>query len=149
MLNYFIRAKGEQLPLIGGITLSTGDGLEVSQRYSYDYSKKPQSLTYRRRNTALTASLQLAFTNSQCLDAEFGMMEYIAELEEVCGERVTLVWNGETFGDFIITQIQFSSQVDPMAIYPQMAVSIALTEEWVRRSTIYSGVGTLRKANSK
>lgn len=147
MLNYFIRAKGEQLPLIGGVTLSTGDGLELSQRYGYDYSKTPQSLTYRRRNTALTASLQLAFNNSQCLDAKYGMMDYISELEEVCGERVTLVWNGVTFGDFVITQVQFSSQVDPMVIYPQMSVSVALTEGWVRHNTIYTGVGTLKKAN--
>lgn len=147
MQNYFIRKDDEILPIIGGVTLSTGDGLEVSQRYSYDYSKTPQSLTYRRRNTALTASLQLAFNNKQCLDAKYGMMDYISELEEVCGERVTLVWNGVTFGDFVITQIQFSSQVDPMAIYPQMAVSIALTEGWVRHNTIYTGVGTLRKAN--
>ena len=147
MLNYFIRAKGEQLPLIGGITLSTGDGLEVSQRYGYDYSKTPQSLTYRRRNTALTASLQLAFNNKQCLDAKYGMMDYISELEEVCGERVTLVWNGVTFGDFVITQLQISSQVDPMVIFPQVSVSISLTEGWVRKSNIYTGVGTLRKAN--
>lgn len=149
MLNYFIRKDDEILPIIGGVTLSTGDGLEVSQRYGYDYSKTPQSLTYRRRNTALTASLQLAFNNKQCLDAKYGMMDYISELEEVCGERVTLVWNGVTFGDFVITQLQISSQVDPMVIFPQVSVSIALTEGWVRRSTIYSGVGTLRKANSK
>lgn len=147
MLNYFIRKDDEILPIIGGVTLSTGDGLELSQRYGYDYSKTPQSLTYRRRNTALTASLQLAFNNKQCLEAKYGMMDYISELEEVCGERVTLVWNGVTFGDFVITQVQFSSQVDPMVIYPQMSVSVALTEGWVRRSNIYTGVGTLKKAN--
>ena len=147
MLNYFIRKDDEILPIIGGVTLSTGDGLELSQRYGYDYSKTPQSLTYRRRNTALTASLQLAFNNKQCLEAKYGMMDYISELEEVCGERVRLVWNGVTFGDFVITQVQFSSQVDPMVIYPQMSVSVALTEGWVRHNTIYTGVGTLRKAN--
>lgn len=144
MRNYLVRESDNYtLPLIGGITFSTGDGLETSQRYGYDYSKKPQSLVFRKRNTAFTASIQLSFNANQCLDYDKELMDYIAELEGICGEKCLLYWNEVNYGSFIITQAQFSAQCDPYSLFPQMNVSLALNEGYIKHETIYSKVSTL------
>lgn len=144
MRNYLIRESDNYiLPLIGGITFSTGDGLETSQRYGYDYSQKPQSLVFRKRNTAFTASLQMAFNPIMCKENDKELMDYIAELEGICGERVELFWNDTDFGAFIITQVQFSAQCDTVSIFPQMNVSLALNEGYIKHETLYSKVSTL------
>lgn len=148
MRNYLIKSDSTTLPLIGGVSLSTGDGLETKQRYGYDYSKKPQSLIFRKRNTALNATIQIVFNAPLCTDNNYGLMDYISELESVCGDRVSVYWNDENLGDFIVTQVQFSSQVDPLVIFPQMSVSLAFTEGYVKRETIYTNVGTLKKGNN-
>lgn len=133
------------IPLIGCLTYSTGDGLEVKQRYGYDYSHSPQSLVYRKRNTALTATIQLSFTNTQCLDYGLDIMQYVANLEQICSKRVRLVWGDKNYGEFIVTSVQFSSQVDPMVILPVVSVSLALTEGFVPKKTLYTKVGTMVK----
>jgi hypothetical protein len=145
MRNYLIKSDSKELPLIGATTLSTGDGLETKQRYGYDYSKKPQSLIFRKRNTALNATIQLVFNNTLCTENSYGLMDYISELESVCGDKVTVYWNDENMGDFIVTQAQFSAQIDPLVIYPQMSVSLAFTEGYVKHETLQTKVGTLTK----
>ena len=148
MRNYLIRESDSyQLPLIGGVTFSTGDGLETSQRYGYDYSKRPQSLVFRKRNTAFTASIQLTFNAQQCEEYEKELMGYIAELESICGERCAVFWNESDFGAFIITQVQFSAQCDPLSIFPSVSVSLSLTEGYKKHETLYAQVGTLEKAS--
>lgn len=145
MRNYLIKSDSKELPLIGATTLSTGDGLETKQRYGYDYSKKPQSLVFRKRNTALNATIQLVFNNTLCTENNYGLMDYISELESVCGDKVTVYWNDENMGDFIVTQAQFSAQIDPLVIYPQMSVSLAFTEGYVKHENLQTKVGTLTK----
>jgi hypothetical protein len=119
--------------------------VETKQRYGYDYSKKPQSLIFRKRNTALNATIQLVFNNTLCTENSYGLMDYISELESVCGDKVTVYWNDENMGDFIVTQAQFSAQIDPLVIYPQMSVSLAFTEGYVKHETLQTKVGTLTK----
>jgi hypothetical protein len=145
MRNYLIKSDSKELPLIGATTLSTGDGLETKQRYGYDYSKKPQSLIFRKRSTALNATIQLVFNNTLCTENSYGLMDYISELESVCGDKVTVYWNDENMGDFIVTQAQFSAQIDPLVIYPQISVSLAFTEGYVKHETLQTKVGTLTK----
>ena len=144
MRNYLVKESDSyQLPLIGGITFSTGDGLETSQRYGYDYSKKPQSLVFRKRNTAFTASIQLTFNAQQCEEYDKELMGYIAELDGICGERCEMFWNEKDYGAFIITQVSFSAQCDPLSIFPQVSVSLALTEGYVKHSDLSVPVNTL------
>lgn len=145
MRNYLIKSDSKELPLIGATTLSTGDGLETKQRYGYDYSKKPQSLVFRKRNTALNATIQLVFNNTLCTENSYGLMDYISELESVCGDKVTVYWNDENMGNFIVTQAQFSAQIDPLVIYPQMSVSLTFTEGYVKHENLQTKVGTLTK----
>lgn len=123
----------EILPIIGPVSFSTGDGLETSQRYGYDSSKKPQTLCYRRRNTALTATLQLAFTPTMCAERDVMMMDYIADLEQLCGNKSELYWNGVLQGSFVIQSVQFSGVCDNVQIFPQISVSIAMTEGYILR----------------
>lgn len=144
MRDYLLRDR-DILPLIGAVSFSTGDGLDTTQRYSYDYSRTAQGLVYRRRNTALTGSIQLVFNHRQCLDEGEDLMGYIAKLEDICGKKVTLYWNNETFGEFIVTQAQFSSQVDPLSIFPQMSVSLAIVEGYIHKETLFTLVGTMEK----
>ena len=143
MKSYFILEDLTTLPLIGANTLSTGDGLELSQRYGYDASKKPQSLVFRKRNTALTATIQIAFNPLLCNEENYTIFEYISALEDVCGKKVDLFWNGKQRGAFVIQSVDFSANVDTYSIFPEMAVSIALTEGYVRRETLQTAVSTL------
>ena len=146
MINYIVDPDRKVIPIIGAQSFSTGDGLELSQRFSYDYSKSPQSLVFRKRNTALTASIQLVFNNRMCVDAGFlNILEYIEELHESTGRLVDLYWQSKFFGKFIIISSQFSASVDASQIFPQMAVSLAFTEGFVRRETLYTAVSALER----
>lgn len=140
MDNYFVLPNKEVMPLIGTISYSTGDGLDVSQRYGYDASHSSQGLTHRKRNTALTASIQLAFTPSLCIEHDKSMMDYIADLEHVCGQKVDFYWNREKRGSFVIQSVQFSGTIDCIQIFSQVTVSISMTEGFVRRETLNTAV---------
>lgn len=131
------------IPFIGANTLSTGDGLELSQRYGYDASKKPQSLVFRKRNTALTATIQIAFSPMLCQNEGYNVFEYISALENLCGQKIDLYWNKTQRGSFVIQSVDFSANVDVYSVFPEMAVSLSLTEGYVKRETLQTAVSTL------
>lgn len=131
------------IPIIGGVSLTTGDGLETKQRYMYSYNKYPVSLTYRRRNTALTATVQLAITPMQCLEQNELFMEYIAKCEKLAGRRVTLIWNDEQISNFIVQQVQISAAVDCVDIFSQVNISFNLTEGFVKKPVRITSVMAL------
>mgnify|MGYP003301221604 CR=1 FL=1 len=140
MNNYFVLQDKSVLPLIGAVSYSTGDGLELSQRYGYDYSKKPQSLTHRKRNTALTATVQTSFNPVLCSENDVMMMDYISDLEHVCGQKVDFYWNKKAIGSFVIQSVQFSGATDAVQILSGMAVSFSMTEGYVRRENLETAV---------
>lgn len=147
MMNKFIDITNEKKPetidLIGAVSLSTGDGLETTQRYKYDYSKSPVSVVYRRRNTALTATIQTVFNNALCMNNNISMMEYIARLESLAGHRVKLIWNDNEITTFIIQSVQIAGSVDCEDLFSQVQVSFSLTEGFVRHETVYTGTSVL------
>lgn len=146
MENYLVLPDSKILPLIGAVTYSTGDGLDVSSRYGYDYSNAPQSLVYRKRNTALTASVQLSFNNRMCVDAGLmNILEYIDDIQDSVGRLVKLYWNGRNTGSFILLSAQFSATVDHLQIFPDMAVSMSFTEGFVRYENLSTAVSTLNR----
>lgn len=143
MQNYIVQ-NGVVIPLIGAASLSTGDGLDLSQRFAYDYSKKPQSLVFRKRNTALTATVQLSFTNSMCIDNGFlHIFDYIDTIQNAVGELVSLFWTGRKVSDFIIVSSQISASVDAQSVIPASSISISLIEGFVRRETLNTAVRNL------
>jgi hypothetical protein len=132
MNNYFIVEKTEEkVPLIGATTYSTGDGLELTFRYAYDAGRQPQSLVRRKRNTALTATLNLNFTPSLCVKNGTNIMEFISKLEGIVGTKVTLYWQGKEKGSFVIKAAQFSTAVDVYSIYSEVSVGFSLIEGYV------------------
>lgn len=143
MKNYIVLDDLSTIPILGGNTYSTGDGLELSQRYGYDASKRPQSLTHRKRNTALTATIQAGFTPKLCIDAGYQLFDYISELEDVCGKKVDIYWNGRFKGAFVILGVEFSASVDIYSIFPEMSVSLSMTEGFIKRETLQTAVSTL------
>lgn len=146
MKNYLVDTNKKVLPLLGAQSFSTGDGLELSQRYSYDYSKSHQSLVFRRRNTALTASMQIQFTNRMCVEAGFmNILDYIDDLHDTTGRLFDLYWQARLVGRFIVISTQFSAVADAQQIFPAMAVSLAFTEGFIRRETLYTAVSTNKR----
>lgn len=143
MQNYFVQ-NGVSIPIIGAVSLSTGDGLDLSQRFAYDYSKRPQSLVFRKRNTALTATIQQSFTNSMCVDNGFlHIFDYIDTIQDAVGELVGVYWQGKLVSNFIIVSAQVSASIDAQSIIPAAAISLSLIEGFVRRETLYTAVKTL------
>lgn len=143
MHSYFVLNDKSVLPLIGAVSFSSGDGLELSQRYGYDYSKKPQSLTHRKRNTALTVTIQTSFNPLLCAENNIMMMDYISDLEHICGQKVDFYWNTQNMGSFVIQSVQFSGATDAVQILSGMAVSLSMTEGYVRRENLETAVKAL------
>lgn len=142
-MNSYFQTETERLDIIGAVSLSTGDGLEMSERFGYDASKKPQALTYRKRNTALTATIQSAFTPNECINNGLMLFEYISNIEYMCGQKADLFWNGKHKGSFIITSVDVSATVDTFSILSQISISISLTEGYIRREPLQTAVSTL------
>lgn len=148
MNNYFVikkynggkEAEKEVIAIIGATTYSTGDGLELTSRYGYDASRLPQSLTKRKRNTALTATMNINFTPALCIQSGVEIPQYISTLEGLVGDRVTLYWQGRERGDFIIKSVQFSTAIDTYSIFSEVSVSINLQEGWVANPQPYTAV---------
>ena len=143
MQNYFVQ-NGVSIPIIGAVSLSTGDGLDLSQRFAYDYSKRPQSLVFRKRNTALTATIQQSFTNSMCVDNGFlHIFVYIDTIQDAVGELVGVYWQGILVSNFVVVSAQVSASIDAQSIISAAAISLSLIEGFVRRETLYTAVKTL------
>lgn len=142
-MNSYFQTEAERFDIIGAVSLSTGDGLEMSERFGYDASRKPQALTYRKRNTALTATIQSAFTPNECINNGLMLFEYISSIEYMCGQKADLFWNGKHKGSFIITSVDVSATVDTFSILSQISISISLTEGYIRREPLQTAVSTL------
>jgi hypothetical protein len=150
-MNYFVLADSTIFPLIGAISYSMGEGLETDQKYGYDYSKKPQSLVYRKKNTAKTLTIQMAFTPTYCVEYDKLPMDYVASLEAITGQKIDFYWNRQLVGSFVISQMQFSCNVDVYQLFDSMSVSISMTEGYYRNTQLVNEVsvkvGTLENPN--
>lgn len=135
-MNKIIFQDSKELSLFQVVSFSTGDGLDLSQRYSYDASKKPQSITFRRKNTALTLSLRLAFDANLCAKNNTKLFDYISDISDTVGQRIDLFLNGQSKGNFVIENIQFSADCDALSAFNQVNVSFSLTEGFVRHEAL-------------
>lgn len=142
--SYIEHSGGVRIPLLGvGITYSTGDSLELSQRYSHDATDTSQSITRRVRNTALTATLSLALTPYTTAQEDILITDYIAWLEDLCGKRVSLVFNGVPQPEFVVQSVSISCEADSITVFGSVSISISLTEGRVAHKTLYTAVKTL------
>lgn len=146
MNNFLILPQNKALPLVGPMSFSTGDGLDLTNRYGYDNSRRSQGLTHRKRTTALTASVQIAFNPYMCMDAGISsIFDYIDDIQNAVGELVDLYWQGRKMGSFVVVSAQFSASIDAAQVFPSMSVSMAFNEGFVRRETLQRAVGVLEK----
>lgn len=142
-MNCYFLYNNKKFEIIGANTLSTGDGLDLSQRYGYDYSNTPQSLVFRRKNTALTATIQATFNDVLCAQAGVDMFEYIHDIENITGKRIQLIWNDNNFGEFVIETVQISANIDNIQTFGGVAASYSLTEDYFVRELLSTRVSTL------
>lgn len=129
-MNYGIKPeKGEFIEFIGEMTLSIGDGLDLDTRFGYDASKKPQSLTRRRLNTAKTASLNVTLTRFAAAD----LFKELEKYEQAAGVVGELFWDGLDLGLWCVKDVSFSLAVDAVDVISALQISINLCEGYVAR----------------
>lgn len=125
MKNGFI-IKGEDFEILGAASISIGQGVEVKQRYAYDYSRHPQSIAYRRRRTARTGNLTVVLNRSIVSNLFVEKDRY----EALCGNTGDLYWNDDYIGQFLIKSIQFSLSVDQQDIISALQIGIEMNEAY-------------------
>lgn len=135
-MNKFVFDDKTELLLFEVISYSSGDGLDLSQRFAYDASKRPQSIVFRRKNTALTVSIRIAFDINLCAKNNTKLFDYISNLSDSIGRRVELIFNGKSKGRFIIENIQYSCDCDVFSPFSLVNASLSLTEGYVRHEAL-------------
>ncbi len=131
MKNGFVFSDYE-FELIGQGQMSLGHGLEVSQRFAYDYSRSPQAIAYRKkRGVARRGSVSMAFKASQVKN----VFNEVARYEALAGQTGFLWWNGQSQGRFLIRSVQLSFAVDGIDIISSVQVGLEIQEGFIPRTT--------------
>ena len=131
MRNGFVFSDDSELEFTGAGQLNFGNGMELSQRFAYDCSKRPQSITFRKRPIAQTGTINLAFTHSDVAN----IFNAIADYEAICGRVANLYWNGQDRGKFLIKSVQFSPSIDAIDIISAVQIGIEIQEGYEPKTT--------------
>lgn len=126
MKNGFV-INNDEFEILGASQISIGQGIEVNQRFAYDYSHIPQSISFRKRRTARTANLTVNINRSIVSNLFAEKDRY----EGICGKIGDLWWNDEYIGQFLIKSVQFSIATDPIDIYAGLQIGIEMKEAYV------------------
>ena len=116
--------NNEDFEILGGQTLSIGQGVETKQRFSYDSSHNPQSIVYRIRKVARSANLNIVINRSIVQNLFSEKDRY----EAIVGKMGDLWWNDEYIGLFLIKSVQFSLATDPIDIISGLQIGVELVE---------------------
>lgn len=106
MKNGFIFSENE-FSFVGTCQMSIGAGLETSTRFAHDCSNKSQSIAWRKRATARTGSITIAFNHSQVEN----IFDVISQYESMAGMTGELYWNSKNVGKFLIKSVQISLEI--------------------------------------
>lgn len=128
MKNGFVFSENE-FAFTGAVQLSMGAGIETSTRFAYDYSKKAQSIAWRKTETARTGSINIAFNHSQVEH----IFDEIAAYEAIAGQVGDLYWNGQSQGRFLIRSVQISLAVDGVDIVSSAQVGLEVVEAYQKK----------------
>lgn len=131
MKNGFIFSDGNEFEFTGAGQLNFGNGMELSQRFAYDCSKRPQSITFRKRTTARTGTINISFTHSDVPN----IFNEIANYESICGRVAELYWNSQNRGKFLIKSVQFSPSIDAIDIISALQIGIEVQEGYEPKTT--------------
>lgn len=118
-----------QLEFMGTGQISIGEGLQLDQRFAYDYSKAPQSLTRRKKKTARTATVTLQIARG-ALAPELNLFDVVDDFSLIAGKTGDLYWNEAREGKFCVRGVSFSFALDAIDIVSAVQVSLELTESY-------------------
>lgn len=126
-----------QIEFVGAGQLSIGAGLQLDSRFAYDYSKKPQSITRRKKKTARTATVTMQVARN-VLAPDINLFEVVESFEGIAGQTGDLYWNEAREGSFCVRSVSFSFAVDAVDIISAVQVSLELTESYQKTETKHS-----------
>ena len=136
-----ITSSGEDLKLYNGV-LSTNDSLELSTRFAHDGSKKSQTVTRRRRNTALAGTVRVAVTSSSLVADGNTLARYMAKMQDTVGTLVTLVWYGKEYKNILVKSVQATPAIDAIDTFSDVQMAIS----WVEGATVKKTAATAVRA---
>lgn len=125
----FVIQNDGEYNFVGNMSLSVGDGLELDSRYGWDASKRPQSLVRRKRNTAKTASVNIAINRTASVD----LFAEIQKYEALSGSVGEFYWAGTDEGLWCVKDISFSLATDGIDIISSVQISINIAEGFVAK----------------
>ncbi len=134
MKNGFYIDEQNQIEFVGAAQLSIGAGLQLDSRFAYDYSKKPQSITRRRKKTARTATVTLQVARN-VLAPDINLFEIVEQFEGIAGRTGDLYWNEVREGSFFVRGVSFSFAVDAVDIISAVQISLELAESYQKTDT--------------
>ncbi len=118
-----------QLEFVGTGQISIGEGLQLDQRFAYDYSKRPQSITRRKKKTARTATVTLQVARG-ALAPGLNLFDVVDDFSALAGQTGDLYWNEAREGKFCVRGVSFSFAIDAIDIASAVQVSLELTESY-------------------
>lgn len=131
----YIQTSLKRVDFVGRLLqMSTGDSLEVKNQFTHDGTGQSQSITRRVRNTALTGSLRWSVSHQDCVDKGISIFDYTSEIEELCGQLVTIYFNGIAYPSMLITDVGVSINVDTIDIIGDAQLSISFESGYVKKS---------------
>lgn len=138
-----ITSSGEDLKLYNGV-LSTNDSLELSTRFAHDGSKKSQTVTRRRRNTALAGTVRVAVTSSAIVADGNTLARYMAKMQDTVGTLVTLVWYGKEYKNILVKSVQATPTIDAIDTFSDVQMAISWVEGYTRKKTASTKVSAMK-----
>ena len=131
----YINAPTGRLDLLGhGVSLSTGNSLQVESKFTHDGTGQSKSITRRIRNAAMTGSLRWTVGHVDCVEAGTNIFDYLGHVEELCGQKVTIIFNGVSYKDMLITDTGVSLTIDAVDIISAASLSLSFTESYTPKS---------------
>lgn len=124
-------------------TLSTGDSLEVDSRFSHDASKTSQTITRRRRNTALEATLRISASNAEIVSDGMTIFDYISLISSLCKTRISIYWYGREYAGMIVKSVQVTPEIDNTSVFSGVQIALSLIEGYVAKKTVFTAVKAL------
>ena len=129
-----ITVNGKRIPLYNAV-LSTGDSLEVDQKFAHDATKTSQAITRRRRNTALAGTIRVAASALELADDGISIFEYIRSVQETVGNLFHLTWYGREYPELLSKSVQVSPAIDAASTFSRVEMSLSFVEGYSVKKT--------------
>lgn len=137
-----IMANGKRITLYNAM-LSTGDSLELDQRFAHDATDTSQAITHRRRNTALEGTIRVSANASELAEDGISIFDYIRNVQDLVGRLFRLTWYGREYTEFLAKSVQVSPVIDAASMFSRVEMSISFVEGYTVKKTAQTIVRAL------